>query len=262
MISIFSYVTTFFALMRTQLLIFHSNFWDKLINLYIWTGSTLLISAYLLPHFGISTEYGLFMVPGTIITAGLFELYPRVVNLIHDFEGDRVIFYQLTLPLPAWLYFIHIITVQTISCVITCLCTLPLCKLILWHSFSFSAIAWGKFTLILLLANIFYSTFTLWLTSRINSILMVDNAWMRFLYPLWSIGGFQFSWYALYNTFPLAAYANLCNPLVYITEGMRVALLGQHGFLPFYYCIAALSFFTIASGTYAFKTLKKRLDFV
>ena len=257
-----SYAQTFFYLCATQLYIFKSTFVDKLVNLYIWVTITLLISAYLLPQFGITPDYGLFMIPATIASAGLFELFPRVMNLVHDFESDRVTLYQLTLPLPSWLFFAHLILVQTIMNLLVCVCAIPLCKVILWNQFSLSTVNWTQFATILLVGNIFYSTFALWLTSRIKNILVIENAWARFLYPLMSLGGFQFSWKALYAVSPTFAYVNYFNPLTHIMEAMRAALLGQAGYLAFWPSIGILIFFSVVSAWWAFIGLQKKLDYL
>ena len=90
----------------------------------------------------------------------------------------------------------------------------------------------------------------------------LENAFMRIVYPLWFLGGFQFSWKVLHDCSPTLATLNLLNPYVYSMESMRAAALGQHDYLPFWYCIGALVLFTIMFASWGIIRLKKRLDFI
>ena len=85
---------------------------------------------------------------------------------------------------------------------------------------------------------------------------------MRFVYPLWFLGGFQYSWQVLYDFSPLFAYVSLLNPVLYVMEGTRAAILGQEGSLNFWLCILMLIFFTLLCGWHALKQLKRQLDYI
>jgi ABC-type polysaccharide/polyol phosphate export permease len=85
---------------------------------------------------------------------------------------------------------------------------------------------------------------------------------MRFVFPLWYLGAFQFSWAILYRIFPLGGILNLINPMVYVQESMRSALLGAEGYLPFWVSAGMLFFFIILFLWWGIVRLKKRLDFV
>jgi ABC-type polysaccharide/polyol phosphate export permease len=79
---------------------------------------------------------------------------------------------------------------------------------------------------------------------------------------MWFMGGFQFSWMSLYSAIPVVAYIDLINPVIYVTEATRVALLGQEGYLSFWLCCGTLLLFSVGCAWYALKRMKKRLDFV
>jgi ABC-type polysaccharide/polyol phosphate export permease len=85
---------------------------------------------------------------------------------------------------------------------------------------------------------------------------------MRITMPLWLVGGFQFSWYALADRYPLAGVLNLIDPMVYAYESMRGTVLGQEGYLNFYACILVLLLFSVLLMTHALLRFKRRLDFV
>ena len=256
------YFNVFKNLLKIDLKLFGEIFWDKVIDLFIWVTCTILIMGYVMPLLGLASDYGVFQLAGLVASAGLFEVFPSVMNLVSDFEGDRLISYELILPAPSLLIFIKIITNYALSAIILGLCVVPMGKLILWNQFDLTQINIIQFALMLIMSGIFYGVFTLWISSLCKSVSRVGNVWMRFIFPLWFLGGFQFSWNVLYKLAPKLANINLLNPMTYIMEGMRAALLGQTGYISVWFCIAALSVFIMIFSCIAIKRLKKRLDFV
>jgi ABC-2 type transport system permease protein len=139
---------------------------------------------------------------------------------------------------------------------------LPFGKLILFNSFNLAGISWIKFAIMLVLGNIFYGVFTLAVMAHVGVMAKMENIWSRFIFPMWFLGGFQFSWIAIYNLSPLMAYVLLCNPILFIMEGTRAALLGQQDSLPWGMCCVALCFFIVSGWFYAQYKMKRLLDFV
>ena len=235
---------------------------DQVINLMIWVICNVLVISYLMPSFGLSESYGSFILAGLCASAGLFGVFPSVVNLISDFEGDRIIDYYLTLPLPSWLVFARAMLYYAINAAIIGSMVLPLGKLLLWNSFDITQVCLYKFLIIFVVTNLFYGAFTLWVASRVRNLIKIGNIWMRFVFPIWFLGGFQFSWHVLFQKWPLLAYLNLLNPMTYIMEGTRAAILGQSGYLPFWLCVVVIMFFSILCAWHSIIRLKKRLDFI
>ena len=260
--SVFFYLSIFKQLLVEELVIFRETFGDKIINLSIWVSITAGIFGYIMPAFGLAADYGSFQLAGLIASAGLFEIFPSVMMLVSDIEGDRVISYQLTLPLPSWLILIKKITYYALNALSLSLCVMPIGKLVLWNQFDLTQIRIIPFLLMVITSSIFYGTLTLWLASKVQNMSKIGNVWMRFIFPIWFLGGFQFSWGVLYKMYPIFAYINLLNPMTYVMEGMRAALLGQQEFLSVWLCILALIIFSILSGWRATIKLKQRLDFV
>jgi ABC-type polysaccharide/polyol phosphate export permease len=79
---------------------------------------------------------------------------------------------------------------------------------------------------------------------------------------MWFMGGFAFSWQALYNVWPALAWVDLANPMIYVTESTRVAILGQENFLNFWLCLVAITFFSVLCFVVGMSKIKKRLDYV
>lgn len=89
-----------------------------------------------------------------------------------------------------------------------------------------------------------------------------ETVWMRFVFPLWYFGGFNFAWKSLYNKAAGLAYVDLLNPVVYITEGLRGAFLRSSEYINPYVCLFVICCFAIFFGFLGVYRLKRHLDFV
>lgn len=255
------YWTVFKELVVADCTVFKQLFLDKFINLIIWVALTLFVMTYIMPYFGLQ-NFGLFQLGGLIAAIGIFELYGSVVNLVSDFESDRIIDYTLTLPIPSWLTLLSKATYFFIMYFILSILIIPVGKLCLWNQFDASHISYSKLLLILIIQNIFYAFSTLWAASIVPNMQKIETVWAKIIFPLWFLGGFNFSWIALYRVTPSFACINLLNPLVYINEAVRVTLIGQAEYINFWLCLLALSLFSLLCLFMGFRNLKKRLDFV
>ena len=139
---------------------------------------------------------------------------------------------------------------------------LPIGKLVLWNQVNLAQINYPKLLLALIFQNIFYACFTIFAGSLIDSMSKLGMVWSRCIFPMWFMGGFQFSWMALYSVTPIVAWINLLNPMIYITESTRIALLGQADFINFWLCLGMITIFSIVSFAVGLWNLKKQLDFV
>lgn len=256
-----SYLRTCLSLIQTDLMLYKQTVVDKVINIGIWVSLNIIITSYVMPFFGLA-NFGPVQFGGTIVAVGLFELYSNVIDLVSDIEGDRIINYYLTLPIPSTLVFAcksiyYFIVYVTLTCTMV-----PLGYICLWGSLDLAQVSFFKLILAILFQSAFYACFVLWAASVTPNIALLGNVWRRFIFPMWFIGGFQFSWYALYTAMPTLAYCNAINPMIYITESTRVSLLGQTGYANFWLCLAMITLFSVACFIIALRNLKKRLDFV
>jgi hypothetical protein len=257
-----SYVTVCKNLIAIDLITFKQMFIDKFIDLSIWIVLTTIVTSYIMPYFGLAVDFGVFQLGGLIAAAGLFELYANTVDLVSDFEGDRVISYNLTLAIPSWVAIASKAAYYFIIYTILALLMIPIGKLCLWNQFDLTLVDYPKLFLSILVLSGFYACFVLWVASMITNMAKMGNVWSRFIFPMWFLGGFQFSWIAFYKTLPAIALINLINPMIYITEAVRVALLGQEGFINFWACLLAIIIFAALSFYLGIMGLKKRLDFI
>ena len=252
----------FYKLTKTRFYIARQELFDKVINLYIWVLCSLVVMGYVMQEFGLMTSYGCFQLATIMGTVGLFEIYGNAFRCMIDFEGDRHISYYLTLPTrPAVVLGSMMASYVLMGTILSCF-VLPFGKLILFNSFSLADVAWVKFVMITVISNIFYAVFTIAVTAHVGQMSKMENVWTRFIFPLWFMGGFQFSWESIYQLSQPLAYVLLCNPVLFIMEGTRAALLGQEGCLPWGICCMMLCGFTVACWFYAKYKMKRLLDFV
>ena len=249
-------------LIRADFMVFKQMLKDRCINLTIWMILTITVMGYILPYFGLPKTFGVFQLGGLLAAIGLFEMHNNIITMVSDFDGDRIIDYHLTLPIPSWLailskgiYFFLVFTFLTIIMI-------PVGKVLVWQQLDLAQIGYAKLLLILVVQNIFYAFSALWIAGSLKTIHKVGNVWMRIIFPMFFMGGFQFSWVALNASLPLISYISLINPMIYITEGVRGAMLGQTGYLNFWICVTAVLLFAGVAIFFGMRTLKKRLDFV
>lgn len=256
------FFSIFCALVGSQLTAIRRQLPDMVLNLYIWVFCSLVIMGYIMQSFGLASDYGCFQFASILGTVGLFEIYSNVSKNVMDFDGDRNISYYLTLPTRPSVVLASYACYYAIIGVFLSFAALPFGKLILYNSFSFALVSSPRFVLLVILANIFFGVFTLMLTAHVGTMAKIRNIWSRFIFPVWILGCYQFSWAVVYKLSVPLAYVLLCNPLVFIMEGARASLLGQEGFLPWSVCCGALVGYTVMIWFHMYYKMKKLLDFV
>ncbi len=259
---LFRFSDILYTLTKTHFYVARQQLLDKIINLYIWAFCSLIVMGYIMQGYGLAQSYGCFQLATVVATVGLFEIYGNSFRFISDIEGDNHLNYLLTLPLTPTVVSWSFIFSYTLIGIILSLGMIPFGKLLFWNNFSFASISWFKFAIILVLANIFFGVFTLAVTVHVGALSKMENVWMRFIFPLWFMGGFQFSWAAVYRFSQPLAYVLLCNPVLYVMEGMRAALLGQADCLPWEWCCVALCGFTVIGWWYGKYKMKQLVDCV
>jgi ABC-2 type transport system permease protein len=251
---------TFIALLRGDLYAFRAIIKDRLINFFIWGTTCITIAHYIMPYFGVPSSYGVSSAIGVFVSTGIFEGHGRVAELITEMSDDRPILYYITLPLPASWIVVRIMLSNAIRSAALSLLLFPLIKVLLGGALVLSAMHIGAFLGMVIAANLFYGACTVYLATKLYSVADIGNVWNRIVFPLWFFGGFQFTQQALLSAFPRAGYLNFINPIMYITEGMRGAVLGSSEFIDVRVCMAMLVLFIGIVGYAGIVQFKKRLD--
>ncbi len=256
------YLPVLGAMLQADLAQFKTVFWGKLIDRFIWVSTYIALMAYIMPSFGLSRDFGPFLLGGLVCSIGLLETYSSSAALVADLEGDRTITYFLTLPIPSWLVFVRLICYYAFHYAVLAILIIPVGNCMLPEPIRFVNVSWPRLAFIFILINLFHGSLVVWMASMIKNMATLGKMWSRVLHPAWFLGGFQFSWQVLHALWPKVAYVMLLNPVFYSMEGMRAALLGQEGFLPYWVCCVALSISIVLFSWLAIKRFRKRLDFV
>jgi ABC-2 type transport system permease protein len=259
---IIAYAKTFMHLLHADLTGYKQLYVHKLINALIWAGIVILVTAYMFPMFGMNQNIAMFAVATVSGVTGIMELFPNVAAMTHDLHSNRVLSYEVTLPLPTWMVLVKVQLFYACTSALVGLWTLPFGLALIPTKIDMSHFAFGKFLLMFVASSLFFGSFSFFLTTFVKNMRYVSTIWSRVVFPLWFLGGFQFSWHMLKTLNPTLAYISLANPFVYVMEGMRAAILGQDGSLPFWYCLAATLLLTTIIGYIGTIRFAKKLDCV
>lgn len=251
---------TFFSLIQRDLRVFLPDLRRNVINASIFIFLTSFTYQYIMPLEGIQGQYGIITACGGIVAWGMFAARSKVGFLVRDITGFRTLDFFLTLPLPQWAVFVALAFATALRPILVVIGTFPVIKLLFWDTLLLSHIAWLKFITILVLINIFYGFAVLWFTACCDTVGSIQNLWMRMVFPLWWVGGYGFIWKTFYSVSPAGACIGLLNPLVYGYEGLRGAVLGQAGYINFWYCAGALILASIMVGYIGTRRMMARLD--
>ena len=255
---------TFWSMTERSIKVTKPFLLDVIINNTLMTILQILIFTYFMPAFGLNKDFGTFMafsmVALQVFFTSVFGLHTLLGEVLNPEDG--ILQYELTAPIhPSFVFikcafeFIHQSFFTTLPIIVAV-------KLLMWNRISFEYFSFFKFHFLLLCVALFSGFFTLFLVSITPNRSAVGNLLTRIVFPMWFLGGLQFSWQSLYNISPALAYLNLLNPLTYAYEGCRAATLNPTLSLPYWYCIPALLFCTAFFGTLGINRLKQRLDCV
>lgn len=250
------------GLLAMELHVFRLVIVDRLINFSVWAITVVGVSGYILPLFGMPTSYGAFTAVGVLVSAGVFEGYGRVAELVLQLSEDRPIMYYATFPLAVYEMVGRIMLVNALRGAVLSSIILPLASLILGDRLSLAHMRVMPFCVMFIVVNLFLGSSAVWIASCVPNIAGLSNVWMRKVFPFWFLGGFQFTQAQLTAIFPAWAWLNFCNPILYATEGMRAAILGGEGYLNVWLCVAALFCFSCVFIMLGIRAIQRRLDLI
>ena len=257
------YFDVFYQMLSRELLIFRRQYVGKAFDCTFMFFNFVLVFGYFLPRASSGPAWGPFMYVGSLATFGLMEaVNARVAETISDINGDRTINYLLTMPIPSSLAFMAKAVSWAVIVFLLALILFPVGKLVIFNQFDMRQVSYGKLALMYCTLNIFYGFFALWLSGVFQKINDLGRLWCRVINPVFMFGAFFYSFKDAYQFSPLIARITLINPMVYITEGMRAAMLGQEGSLNFWLCLGVTWGFIIACGLHGIARLRRTLDCV
>jgi len=257
-----NYWITIKALLLADYVIFKKDYINKVINVVVITMTQIVVTVYILPYFGLQSDFGAFMIGGFIAAYPLWETYPLVAGLTSDLDSEKRLTYELLLPVPSFLIFFKMILSFTLQSIASSFLIIPISKFFVMQEFQLQNVSWLALGMMFFANSFFMGAFGILIASLIKHISQLETAWQRYIFPLWFLGGFQFSWTALHTIFPRASYLELLNPILYTNEGFRSALLSDPTYIAAYLCVPILYFFAFTFMLWGIKNLRKRIDFI
>lgn len=245
--------------LQTSLKGIHNVAW----NVAMWLLVTIGVKMYVLPYYGVPIGYGAMVLTGAVVAVSNLQIMNIMLFTAMDISENRKdINYDLLLPIPSYLVFIERFLFFAIMGLIMSMFVIPIGKLVFWNHVNLSTFSLVKFATMLCMINLTLAAFAMWLASRFGGVHTLMNMWMRYIFPLWYLGGFEFTWYSMYETIPNFAYITLLNPYIYLTEGVKNAVLGPEKLLSIWICVGASLLFILLLMSRSIWNLRKRLDVV
>ena len=223
-----------------------------------------LATGYIMPKVLFGTQastMGMNLFVGTIL-AMIFPLaFHLNIDLLFDLENDRHINYKMLMISPQLLILERILFNACVSW-LKVATFFPIAKLYLRGFFDVSSTDWGTVLIVLFIGSLFCNAYNVFACCYLKSSLDLSNFWMRWNSPLMTFGGFFIPWFVMYEFSPWLGRLVLLNPLLYVTEGLRGAILGGGHFIPLGYCLLGMIAGTVLFTGLAMKLFKSRVDHI
>ncbi|QEK38397.1 ABC transporter permease [Candidatus Cytomitobacter primus] len=253
---------TFWRLVQMESVIILKNVKDTLVNNAIFCGFIAVVSGYVLKAFGTSDSFASLQAASLIVSSIGFEVYRGLFRLLSDIEGDKHIQYYFTLPIPNMFIFLKMVCSFVLNGIIFATSSLIVLRIVLPSHIILSNINYFMFFLTVIVIGGFFGVFTFFLTAYTKNMMKISNTLMRILFPIWIMGGFQFSYAVAKSISPILGYMTLLSPYTYANEAMRSVILGSTGFMNIWTALSVLVVTSIIIWFIAMRKLRKRLDFL
>lgn len=254
------YGSIVWQMLKADIVAFKPLYQTKIINMSIYVIILLVLSTYLIPGTGGPATLGIFTAVTIGVLPGMMEVYSNAMEFIIDSEGNKVILYQMSLPLPYYFVLLKNVLYYFYINLVVGAVTMPLALFVVSHKINWALFSPTRYFIIFIIASFFFAVFSLFCSSLVGGVRTLSSLWMRFVFPLWFLGGFQFSWLTLHTQNTFASYLALLNPFLFVTEGARAAGLGQEGSLNYLICLAVIIFYTCLCWIIAVRRLRQKLN--
>ncbi len=250
----------FWALMQRNMLLLKKNFISKLLDGLFTSIAILVVAGYLLPLVGIPS----YMIGPFFINIALNTLFSygfaMAMNILKEIKNGGRIYYLFTLPVPKKWVLASYITNFALEVIIITIPLLLIGAVVLGDKLQIIQTNWLLLPFISMATIVFFGIFMLLIGIHYEQKWFFANIWPRRLSPMYSFGATFYMWKSLYAFAPTFALITLLNPLVYISEGLRNALIGGDRFLSGWLCCGALFVWSLLACITLQYSLKKRMD--
>ncbi len=210
-------------------------------------------------YFGVDPLKSTMLYTGNILLILMLIAYKHMANLLFDLESNRYINFQITVLSPM-LVVIERILFSSVATFLISLPFLPMGALFFPAYIQLAHASILKTIIVLYMASLCCSAYFMLAILALPSINDINTLWARVNHVLMVFGGFWVPWMVMYSYSPALGYLVCLNPLIFITEGIRGAIVPSMPFIPFWLCIAALAAFSLLFTTLSYWLFKRRLD--
>lgn len=204
-------------------------------------------------------------VRGTTLFAGemIFVIFPLtyqlIIPLLYDFHAERFIDYQIIMLNPRWILVQRMVFTATFTFFMA-LPFFPIAKLLLGTNIATDNTNWASLCLFLYVCCLAASAYHMFAACALKTPQSTRMLWARISLPLIFLGGMSVPLYVIKMYSPWLTMISYANPIIYISEGLRKALLGSDLYLDISLCTVALIGYIILFTWLSCYYFKKRTD--
>lgn len=250
----------FCALIKRDIKVFSSELIDTIIDGIVLIFTEVLLFGHFLPLMGMPAADIAAMYVGSVVFVLFFLGENLSIRHVFDLKHERFIDYHLLLPISRPWLFAHYIISFIIEAFLISSFLLLFGLMLLGNKFAIVELHWIGLAIIYFLSLIFFGIFFLLLSFISGFEWFMDNVWPRILSPLYAFGCTVFTWNKVNELSPWLGKLCLLNPLTYVSEGLRAALIGGSEFISLKICITMTIFFIALFSCYLAYSIYKQLD--
>jgi len=222
----------------------------------------IFVFTYVFPKIGEAigsrpSSFATLLVGGTIASAMIFQGVQAVaLPLVQDFGYTREIEDRVLAPMPVWAVAAEKVAGGAIQALLASLVVFPLALFIPANKVHLS-VHWIYLLTLLPMAAVMSASFGLTIGTRVQPR-QVPLIFSLLVIPMTFLGAVYYPWRTL-TPLPWLKVGVLVNPLIYMSEGMRVALTNGVPHMPIVAIYAALIGFTAVFLKLGIDGFKKRV---
>jgi len=198
---------------------------------------------------------------GNIIIPLMTTAFTIMFNLFFDLQGPKYITYQMTILSPKLVLLQRLLFGWLLAFTLT-LPFYPVGKLLLRTHLNTAHTNWPAVFAMVLTSTLFCTSYHLLAAIYITRASSINTFWARINGPMLSLGGLFIPLFTMQQFSALFGTLIYLNPAIYITDGLRQAIIGGNQFLPLWLCMSVLTGCSVVCFVLSLMVFKKRLDHI
>jgi ABC-2 type transport system permease protein len=251
-------LAAFAALMRRDLRVMRRELPYLLARTLLQPLLFTFVFGALLPRMGyMRADYGAALLPGILaVSLALSAVQSVALPLVQDFGATREIEDRLLAPIPTTLLAAQKVAAGALQGIVAGLVVLPVARLLLGPVVALGASNVAAVLGVTVLGAVTFSALGLWVGSAISPP-QIGFMFSFIVSPLLIFGCAYYPWRGL-DALPAMQVAVLANPLTYVSEGMRAAIVPAMPHLPLGAAVGALAVLAAAFWTLGLRSFRRR----